>query len=521
VLTSEIITRGTIRFGLPQPISIVPSNLKSGVGLIATLPRPNATIREGEIFLTVSGRPVFALRGGTPTFRDKSPGSTGDDVQQLEQALARLGFDPGSIDGNYDQKTSAAVERWYRDSGREPFGPTREQKAAILALEAQLAAARRAKIAAEAARDTALRAVAAARALAEQKMRQAELDSAANAKADGERPSTSADQSLALQTERARAAHALSAADAEVAKLLSERALIVLDPRQTKAARTLVDTRLKAAHAARRKAKLEAQLAVQRAAREAALSGRRTEIAEAAMNSARLEGDHSIQASKEQQRLAEFDHKVASERVERLEREYETARGRLGYQVPADEVVFLPALPVRVHEVTALVGAKASGQVMSVTDNKLSIDSRLPIETAPLVKPGMKVAIDEQALGIRATGTVETIANTPGTRGLDGYHYYLGVKLDDAPSRNLTGLSVRLTIPVQSTKGAVTVVPTSSLWLAADGTTRVQVARGGTLQYIAVRPGLSTGGFTEVTAREGRLEPGDLVVAGETNSESK
>jgi len=36
---------------------------------------------------------------------------------------------------------------------------------------------------------------------------------------------------------------------------------------------------------------------------------------------------------------------------------------------------FHPSLPIRVHEVTASVAANASGPVMSVTDNQLSIDS--------------------------------------------------------------------------------------------------------------------------------------------------
>src|SRR5215510_10851788 len=127
VLSSDVVTRGTVRFGLPQPVSIVPSSVKGSVGLIAALPRPNTKFEEGEVMLTVSGRPVFVLRGETPTFRDISPSTRGGDVRQFEEALARLGFDPGPVDGIYDEKTSAAVERWYKSSGRDPFGATREQ----------------------------------------------------------------------------------------------------------------------------------------------------------------------------------------------------------------------------------------------------------------------------------------------------------------------------------------------------------------------------------------------------------
>jgi peptidoglycan hydrolase-like protein with peptidoglycan-binding domain len=519
VLSSDVVTRGTVRFGLPQPISIAPSTVKGGAGLISSLPRPNTGFGEGEVILSASGRPVFVLRGAAPAFRDMSPGTSGDDVRQLEEALARLGFDPGPVDGNYDQRTSAAVERWYQKAGSDPFGPTREQRAAILALEKDWSDAARGRLAAETARETAMRAVAAARALAEQNTRLAALDSAARIGNSRQLADTRAGKSLALEAERARATHSATAASADVAAQIADRALIVLDPRQTETARAAAEAKLKVARTAQRKAKLEADLALQTAVREASLAEERIKVAEVAVNAARLEGERSVRASLELQTLAEFDVKVASERAERLDRELAAARARLGVQVPADEVVFIPSLPIRVHEVTASVAANASGPVMSVTDNQLSIDSQLPIEAAPLVRPGMKVAIDEQALGVKATGIVETVANTPGTRGVDGYHFYLGVKVESTPVL-LAGFSVRLTIPIETSKGAVTAVPTSAVSLAADGTSRVLVDRGSKQEYVTVQPGLSTGGYVEVNTSDGRLVPGQLVVVGYKAAES-
>jgi peptidoglycan hydrolase-like protein with peptidoglycan-binding domain len=514
VLSSDVVTRGTVRFGLPQPVSIAPSTLKGGVGLVATLPRPNTGFQEGEVLLSISGRPVFILRGATPTHRDMSPGISGGDVRQLEEALARLGFYPGTVDGVYDQKTSAAVERWYREAGWEPFGPTKEQRAAILALEREWSDAARARLTAEAARETAVRAVAAARALADQNMRQAALDIAARGGDETRRRvETRNSKSLPLETERARAEHAASAAAADVAAQIAERAIIVLDPRQTQTARATAEARVKVARAAQRKAKLEADLAIRNAARDAALAEERVRVAEAAVNAARLEGERSVRAALEQQSIAEFDLKTASERADRLERDLAAARVRLGVQVPADEVVFLPTLPVRVHELTAAVAANASGVVMSVTDNELSVDSQLPIAAAARVRPGMKVAIDEPALGISAAGTVETVASAPGTRGVDGYHFYLGVKVERSPV-SLAGFSVRLTIPIETSSGAVTAVPTSAVSLAVDGTSRVQVDRGGVLEYVTVKPGLAAGGYVEVTAPDAQLLPGQLVVVG-------
>jgi multidrug efflux pump subunit AcrA (membrane-fusion protein) len=510
VLSSDVVTRGTVRYGLPQPISIAPSTVKGSIGLIATLPRPNTEFQEGEVILSVSGRPVFVLRGAIPTYRDMAPRTSGSDVRQLEESLARLGMDPGSVDDIYDLKTSAAVERFYRKRGWEPFGPTREQSAVVLALERESSDAERGRLAAETARETAMRAVAAARALADQNVRQADLDRVAR---------TREQHRQTLETERARAAHAATSAAADVAAQINERALIVLDPRQTQAARATAEARLSVARAAQRKAKLEADLAIQTAMREVAQTEERIQIAEATVKAARLEGERGVSAALEQQKLAEFDLKVASERAQRLERELAAVRERIGVQVPADEVVFIPSLPVRIHEVTAAVGASASGPIMSVTDNQLSIDSQLPIGAAPLVKPGMKVAIDEQALGIKATGVVEEVANTPGTRGVDGYHFYLGIKVESTPV-SLAGFSVRLTIPTETTKGAVIAVPTSAVSLAVDGTSRVLVDRGGTLEYVTVQPGLSTGGYVEVTAPDGQLAPGQRVVVGYQTADS-
>src|SRR5262249_18019318 len=76
-------------------------------------------------------------------------------------------------------------------------------RAAVLALEREWSDAVRGRVAAEAARETAVRAVAAARALAGQNTRQAALDSAARAGDRRRIPDTRAAQSLTLETERA------------------------------------------------------------------------------------------------------------------------------------------------------------------------------------------------------------------------------------------------------------------------------------------------------------------------------
>ena len=111
------------------------------------------------------------------------------------------------------------------------------------------------------------------------------------------------------------------------------------------------------------------------------------------------------------------------------------------------------------------------------------------------------------------------VATTPGTRGVDGFHVYFETRVDKTHASKLDRVSVRLTIPIKTTQGAVTAVPVSAVSLAADGTSRIQVESKdkGVFEYVSVTPGLSAGGYVEVTAPMAKLAPGQLVVVGYKN----
>ena len=299
--------------------------------------------------------------------------------------------------------------------------------------------------------------------------------------------------------------------------MTAERALIVLDPRQPATARLAADAKLDLARAAQRKTQLDGELGVRALQRDAGIAAQQALLAEGALRAVRLEGQKAMQAAVDAQKLAALEARLNAERADRLGLELGAAKRRIGVQIPLDEIVFVPAFPVRVEEVTASIGASAAGPVLSLTDNQLAVDSSLTLEAAPLVKPGMAVAIDEQDLGVKARGVVEAVASTPGTRGVDGYHVYFEVRVTATETATkLEGISLRLTIPTESTKGAVLAVPTSALSLSADGTSRVQVqvSEPPGLQYVVVKPGLSAGGFVEVTPVNATLKPGQLVVVG-------
>jgi peptidoglycan hydrolase-like protein with peptidoglycan-binding domain len=189
------------------------------------------------------------------------------------------------------------------------------------------------------------------------------------------------------------------------------------------------------------------------------------------------------------------------------------SRASAGVQLPADEVVFVPTTPLRVTELVTSVGARPAGGLVTVTGSEVVIDGTVRVEQADQVREGAKVQIDEPALGINANGRVSGVAGRPGTGDADQFHVAFEVAVDDPPAA-LVGTSVRLTIPVESTRKSRLTVPVSAVSLGPDGGSRVQrqVAEG--FEFLPVRTGLSADGFVTVTPIEGQLADGDMVIVG-------
>ena len=145
VLATKLVTRGTAHYGSPRKLSVIPSALKTGPRVITSLPKAGSSLDEGQVLLTISGRPVFLLRGAQPSYRDLGPGMSGQDVRQLEEALKRSGLNPGSVDGSFDATTGGAVEALYRRHGFQPVVATEEQLAAARPREADLVQGTRAQ----------------------------------------------------------------------------------------------------------------------------------------------------------------------------------------------------------------------------------------------------------------------------------------------------------------------------------------------------------------------------------------
>lgn len=140
-ISSDVVVRGTVRYDAPERVSLAGRPATDASPLITKPPEGGAELSEGDVALEMSGRPLFALEGDVPMYRDLRPGSRGDDVAQLQKSLERMGFDPGETDGRFGSATEDAVGEWYRAAGYDPPQPSAEEQERVQSAEESLASA--------------------------------------------------------------------------------------------------------------------------------------------------------------------------------------------------------------------------------------------------------------------------------------------------------------------------------------------------------------------------------------------
>jgi peptidoglycan hydrolase-like protein with peptidoglycan-binding domain len=512
-LASTVVVRGKVHYGAPLSVVLATSSLKKSASIVSTAPVKGAQLREGDMAMAVSGRPVFVLTGATPMHRDLGPGTSGTDVAQLEAALQRLGFDPGPVDGIYDGQTAAAVTSWYTRAGWAPFGPTDEQMVTLRAAQADDFTARSELLkeqeglaTAQAALDKARRAAAV----------QPAVDDALAAAVKRDRLLATADVAnksaaldAAVDNERVanmRLGEARTAASAP-APAAGAAATAPVVPTPADIAALEAATRQASRTVATAQSDLAAAQAALAAANAAVPSGSGNgPLDRSAANADVTHAGDAVTLA--QSRVDLFASRVAASPLAQV-------ATKLGVQVPADELLFFPSLPLRVDGTKAVVGEQLSGAPMTLTNSRLAIDTALSLDDTKLVKTGASVVVTEPELGIKANGSVTLVADTPGTNGADPQRFYVEVTPTDAPP-SLVGASVVLTITVSSTEGQVLTVPVAALSVGADGASRLQVqASDKSTHFVNVTPGLTANGLVAVTATTAsELHSGDLVVVG-------
>ena len=147
-LATQVIVRGTVRYGAPQPVVLATSGVKGAAtkqtssDIVTTAPVKGAKLTTGDVVMTVDGRPVFALPGVVPMHRDLAPGDDGPDVGQLEQALARHRLRSRARGRPLRRRDRGRRLVVLPPQGWDPFGATDTQLDALRTAEAAAAAAR-------------------------------------------------------------------------------------------------------------------------------------------------------------------------------------------------------------------------------------------------------------------------------------------------------------------------------------------------------------------------------------------
>lgn len=217
-----------------------------------------------------------------------------------------------------------------------------------------------------------------------------------------------------------------------------------------------------------------------------------------------------------------------------------------GIVVPANEVVFFNALPLRVDESKLAAGDALSGVFMTVSTQRVAVDSSVDPADASGLRVGQDAEIEASDLQITLKAKITEIASSTGTKGAAAGRIYVELtpaedeaaqsepSASDPASENgqpqfenrkprltdLNGLPVKVTIPISSTGGKVLAVPTAAVSAAIDGTTRVEVEDipGAPTRLVPVTAGLRAEGFVQITPiKPSDIKQGDTVVTGTSN----
>ena len=677
ILSADLIVRGTMRYSDPIVVVLAPSVLRPSPALVSQPPIKGVTLNEGDVAMVISGRPVFAVVGATPGYRDLGPGTVGADVTQLEKYLTRAGFASGKVDGRYDRETAAAVTKWYAKAGYQSFGVNDQQRATLRAAQSALSQATDkllqarqaelvnsagakpidvvdAKTAIEAARAAVVVAKNAARrdaargeadlalkeaelqnrradvatkeanveaatiSLEDARRRDALLASGANAstgvaltapqlalledvldeakasvfatEADLAASETiaasvrvtgeasvadaraklssistsvigglttqeqliagaaikSAQATVTLAEATATKDNSVAAADVitKTALLAVAKSRVVLAQRRIETAKTGVDpsTGIQVATSGDR---ASSQLAVKQT--ELALRQAQIALPPAKAVLIAAEGDvealrraNGLGAKVNQQAITEAELRVKSSKarlvalgrpapggktlsqtvavaeveVTRLRAEIAKTTSTMGVQVPANELLFFPSLPLRIDDVKIKRGDPVTADVMTVSGTRLAVDAALLTTEAPLTKVGAPARIEAAEYAYSSTGAVTFMADKPGLRGTDAQHIAIEVTPENS-STQLVGASVRITIATKTTNGEAMIVPVNALSVRADGSTQLQIEDSpGSVRTVIVNAGLSAQGFVEIIPLQGSVKVGDRVVIG-------
>lgn len=186
-------------------------------------------------------------------------------------------------------------------------------------------------------------------------------------------------------------------------------------------------------------------------------------------------------------------------------------------RVGMGEVLFLDDLPARVVKVSARLGKKADGTLLSLTDGGLVAEADLTGEEAGKVERGTKATVEFEGMDRRFTGEVASVRRR--AKDKDGNRFAARVSGGGDLPLSLRDEEVKVTFTLSGTEDKARVVPMAAVWARGDGSTYVQtLGKDGTRRRIKVELGMSSDGFVELAGPEDEPREGDLVIVGEDRS---
>ncbi len=512
-LSSRVVARATLASSEETPIEVSAST--EGTPIVTAMPNEvGDELDEGQLAIEIAGRPMIALQGELPVYRTIGPGiSPGPDITQLEQALVRLGYDPGTVDDEYTSATGSAVAALYRDLGYTPDGRTLDEQDTVDMAQDRVDELQRQLN--EATGSSGSSGVPdSVRLQKDLEVTQAERDAAAARSARDEAMATAAERVSSARTSvgqatttRDEAAARLGTAqggthpdtgEPPTAEELAELEVAVSD---AEAALAMASAELQEAEVDQPKVKAEQDALVSDAeARVAIAKADRDETFASSTSGSGGDSSGGSGASP-----ADLRRQLADAREELAQ-----AQATTGVSFPAGELVFVPTLPRTVQSMTVELGRVASGTVMTVTGVSTTLEGTVTESDHALLSEGLEVIVEDDDLGISTTATITFLAENPAD---DRYPYRL-TPSEDLPTEAL-GESLRVTIPISSTGGEVLAVPLAAVSAGPSGDSRVEVLEAdGSTRLVEVSIGLAADGFVEITARGGEIDENDRVVVG-------
>lgn len=510
-LAQSVVVRGTVRANDATEVSV---SSTAGSSIITRLPKEAGDeIKEGDVLIEVSGRPVIALQGELPVFRSLIPSLEGPDVAQLERALNRLGHDPGTIDETYDADTAKAVEALYTEAGYSAPETPEAERQTLQAARDSLNALREAVVQAEGALNEAKTPLQDS----ERLQLDQQLTAARNSLEEIKAAAVEANTQAAAAITRAQVVRGQTAAELETANKRLVEAQAGTHP-DTGIAPT--DDELDQLEAGRDDAQValeaaEAELEAAKAAQTATATRNGNSIAEA-------EANLKIQEAFRRERLAGVDTSAQRSALTEVRRQlseaqsqFAEAQTKVGAPFPAAELVFFPTLPRQVQALGVEVGDSPGGPAMTISGAETRIESGVSSANRRLIETGAEALVEDESLGIEARAVVTFVADSPGGGELSSDRYGLILEPVDALPEDAINLNLRISIPISSSGGKVLAVPFAALSAAPDGTPRLEVQRSSDLiEVVEVTTGLRADGLVEVEPVGAELKPGDRVVVG-------